>query len=82
MRHPTGRRRRSSRTREIDLERYRSFIPDWDRFADTITRVEPTVLRVRTGRISPEELKARLDAQGSPSLSAEKLFTFSNNSTL
>jgi len=58
------RRRRSSRTREIDLERYRSFVPDWGRFADTITRVEPTVLRARTGRIAPEDLRARLEAQG------------------
>jgi len=39
-------------------------MPDWDRFAETITRAEPTVLRVRTGRITPEALEARLGDQG------------------
>ena len=33
-------------------------------FAETIARPEPTVLRVRTGRIEPGALKARLHAQG------------------
>ena len=64
MKRHRGRRRRSSRTQAIDLGRYRSFIPDWDRFSETITRAEPTVLRVRTGRIEPHELVDRLHAQG------------------
>ena len=48
----------------MPLERYRSIIPDWDRFRDTISRRDPTTLRVRTGRISPADLTERLAAQG------------------
>ena len=48
----------------MPLERYRSIIPDWDHFRDTIGRRDPTTLRVRTGRISPVDLTERLQAQG------------------
>lgn len=48
----------------MSVERYRSVIPEWSRFVDAAERPEPTVLRVRTGRIAPEALVARLEAQG------------------
>ena len=46
------------------LERYQTIIPDWERFRDTMLRRDPPTLRVRTGRISTERLKERLEAQG------------------
>ena len=46
------------------LERYRTIIPDWEGFRDTMLRRDPSTLRVRTGRISMEVLKDRLEAQG------------------
>lgn len=46
------------------LERYRTIIPDWENFRDTILRRDPPTVRVRTGRISVADLKARLEAQG------------------
>ena len=46
------------------LERYRTIIPDWERFQETMLRRDPPTLRVRTGRISPVSLKDRLQAQG------------------
>lgn len=46
------------------LERYRAIIPDWEGFRETILRRDPPTLRVRTGRISLEVLKDRLEAQG------------------
>ncbi len=48
----------------MSLQRYRSIIPDWAGFTAAAERPEPTVLRVRTGRITPDELSARLAAQG------------------
>lgn len=48
----------------MSLDRYRSFIPDWAGFMEAAERPEPQVLRVRTGRISPEALRERLEAQG------------------
>jgi len=48
----------------MPLDRYRSIIPEWDRFVDTIGRRDPTTLRVRTGRISHADLAERLRAQG------------------
>lgn len=61
-----ARRRRSTppRERKVNLERYREIIPDWSAFMEASGRPEPTVLRARTGRISPEALRARLEAQG------------------
>ncbi len=46
------------------LERYRSFIPEWEAFRAAATRPEPTVVRVRRARITPEELVGRLKRQG------------------
>jgi NOL1/NOP2/sun family putative RNA methylase len=46
------------------LDRYRGIIPDWEMFRDTMLRRDPPTLRVRTGRISLESLKDRLQAQG------------------
>ena len=61
-----GRRGRSRprRDRPVDLERYRSFVPDWDAFVSASLRPEPTVIRVRTGRIEPSALAERLTEQG------------------
>jgi NOL1/NOP2/sun family putative RNA methylase len=39
-------------------------VPDWDRFVEAASRPEPTVLRVRTGRIEERDLVARLDRAG------------------
>jgi NOL1/NOP2/sun family putative RNA methylase len=47
----------------VDLSRYRSIVPDWARFVEASVREEPTVFRVRTGRISPHELADRLREQ-------------------
>ena len=46
------------------LERYRPLIDDWDAFLDASRREEPTVFRIRTGRIEEEHLLARLAARG------------------
>jgi len=48
----------------VDLTRYREIIPEWERFLEAAARPEPTVFRVRTGRISETELKERLHQQG------------------
>jgi len=48
----------------VSLDRYRAIIPAWSDFVETSERPEPTVVRVRTGRIAPEALVARLEAQG------------------
>jgi len=48
----------------VILERYRPVIADWADFAAAAARPEPTVLRVRTGRIAPDVLRDRLAAQG------------------
>lgn len=48
----------------MNLGRYRSVIPDWSSFLQHAQRPEPQVLRVRTGRITPGDLQARLEAQG------------------
>ncbi len=48
----------------MSLDRYRSFIADWSGFLEAAERPEPTVIRVRTGRVSPEALAGRLEAQG------------------
>lgn len=52
------------RERVVSLDRYRSFIPDWSAFLEASERPEPQVLRVRTGRITPDALRGRLEAQG------------------
>ena len=46
------------------LERYRTIIPDWEGFRETILRRDPPTIRVRTGRISAKVLRDRLQAQG------------------
>ncbi len=48
----------------MPLERYRSIIPDWDRFQATILSRDPTTIRVRTGRTSLPDLADRLSEQG------------------
>lgn len=48
----------------MQLERYRGIIPDWEAFCDTISRPEPSTIRVSTQRIEPDELLGRLTAQG------------------
>ncbi len=48
----------------MTLARYREIVPDWDRFRRVVATPEPTAIRVRTGRISPEDLTARLEGSG------------------
>lgn len=48
----------------MPLDRYRSIVPDWSRFQDVVQTAEPTFMRVRTGRIDPVDLAARLEARG------------------
>jgi len=48
----------------MPLERYRHLIPDWSAFMAAALRPEPTVVRVRTGRIGLEDLRERLGVQG------------------
>ena len=57
-----GRGRRRERT--VELSRYRGIIREWDAFTAAAARPEPTVVRVRTGRVSEAELVARLERQG------------------
>lgn len=55
---------RLERAQTVDLERYREIISDWADFAAAAERPEPTVLRIRTGRISPDALLDRLAGRG------------------
>lgn len=64
MAGPRRRRSRPPRQRTVDLERYSSVVPDWPAFLEAASRPEPTVFRVRTGRITPQEVRARLEGQG------------------
>jgi len=71
-----SRRARRSRERSVDLTRYRDIIPEWDRFLEAAARPEPTVFRVRTGRISEAALCERLEGQGFRTRPLEGLPTF------
>jgi NOL1/NOP2/sun family putative RNA methylase len=71
-----SRRARRSRERSVDLTRYREIIPEWDRFLEAAARPEPTVFRVRTGRISEAALCERLARQGFRTRPLEGLPTF------
>lgn len=51
-------------TETMPLERYRSLIPDFERFLDTVQHREPTVIRIRDGRIAPDRLLERLGEKG------------------
>ena len=53
-------RARPKRAQTVDLERYREIVSDWADFTAAAERPEPTVLRVRTGRITPDALMDRL----------------------
>jgi len=46
------------------LERYRSIIAEWTAFTEAVHRPEPTVFRVRTGRVDEAVLLDELHAQG------------------
>ncbi len=48
----------------MSLERYRPIVPGWADFVAAAARPEPTVLRVRAGRVSPAALRERLEGQG------------------
>jgi NOL1/NOP2/sun family putative RNA methylase len=48
----------------VDLERYRSIVDDWSAFAEAAGRREPTVFRIRTGRIAEDDLLERLRGRG------------------
>ncbi|HSH76632.1 MAG TPA: RsmB/NOP family class I SAM-dependent RNA methyltransferase, partial [Longimicrobiales bacterium] len=68
--------RRRRRSRAVDLARYRSIIPDWAAFTASAGRPEPTVFRVRTGRVDESALLDRLGRQGFRLTSVEGLPTF------
>jgi NOL1/NOP2/sun family putative RNA methylase len=57
-------RRGSKRERTIDMARYRPIVDDWDAFTEASARPEPTVFRVRTGRVDEARLLDDLGAQG------------------
>ncbi len=46
------------------FERYRPYIPEWDRFCAVADTPEPTTIRVQTQRIDPDDLIRRLEQQG------------------
>jgi len=46
------------------LPRYRTVVPDWDRFLDACRRPPPTTVRTNTLRITPKDLRERLLQQG------------------
>lgn len=46
------------------FERYRSIIPEWDRFTAALETPEPPAVRVRSRRMDPQEVRRRLDEQG------------------
>jgi NOL1/NOP2/sun family putative RNA methylase len=71
-----AKRTERARGRSVDLTRYRHFIPEWDLFLEAAARPEPTVLRVRTGRISEAELCERLERQGFSLRPLSRLPTF------
>lgn len=65
--------RKPRRERKVDLERYRGIIEEWAEFTEAASRPEPTVFRVRSGRIDEEEVVDRLGAQGFVTRSLEGL---------
>ena len=58
------RRARPERSQPVDLERYREIISGWTEFKAAAECPEPTVLRVRTGRIDPDALRDRMARRG------------------
>jgi NOL1/NOP2/sun family putative RNA methylase len=61
---PRRRGPRPPRHQAVDLERYRGIVDDWGAFTAAAERPEPSVIRTRIGRISPEALATRLSEQG------------------
>jgi len=57
----------------VDLERYRSIIPDWSAFSEAAARPEPTVFRVRGGPAEEDSVVRRLTAKGFRTRSLEGL---------
>ncbi|MDR5694950.1 MAG: RsmB/NOP family class I SAM-dependent RNA methyltransferase [Armatimonadota bacterium] len=45
-------------------ERYRGIIGDWEKFWEFARRPQPRTLRIQTGRIPPDRVVERLEAQG------------------
>ncbi len=52
------------RHRSVDLSRYRGIVDDWPAFEDASSRPEPTVFRVRTGRVDEGAVLESLQARG------------------
>jgi 16S rRNA C967 or C1407 C5-methylase (RsmB/RsmF family) len=63
-RRRTGSRRGAERTRRVELDRYREIIGDFARFREVCETPEPTVFRVRQGRVPETELLEGLALQG------------------
>jgi NOL1/NOP2/sun family putative RNA methylase len=53
------------------MERYRGIIPEWDLFLKALERPLPPTIRANTIKISPEELKYRLERKGAEVLTSE-----------
>ena len=71
-----ARRQRRARGGSVDLTRYRDVIPGWESFLTAAVEPEPTVFRVRVGRISEAALCERLERQGFRVRPVEGLPTF------
>ena len=57
-------RQGGARSLPVDLGRYRAIVDDWSAFTEAAGRREPTVFRIREGRIAEEELLGRLRGRG------------------
>lgn len=53
------------------MERYREIIPEWDLFLKAIERPLPPTIRANTIKISPEELRERLEKKGAKVIPSE-----------
>ena len=61
----SGRRKsHGPRSRAVELERYRPIVADWPAFLEAAALPEPTVFRVRSGRIDERRLIERLASRG------------------
>ncbi len=49
---------------DMDLERYRDLIPDWNAFLECVRSSEAPCLRLRSRKVSPASVKGRLEQLG------------------
>lgn len=48
----------------MSLERYKDFIPDWEKFCKVVATPQSPTIRVQTSRVAPAQLVERLQRQG------------------